>query len=278
MFITKRHMPRRTFLRGMGATIALPLLDAMVPAMAADACGAKPLQLPARAAWRGAGLLAADRLRQELGAVAHPSADRAVQGPHHGHQRHRSPHGHVALSRGKRRRPFAHGGRVLERRASEAHRRPGHRRRHHDRPGAREQDRPTEPPALARDVHRGRRLARRLRRRLQLRLYELDRLVVADLTAADGAQPASRVRAAVRRRRHGRGARGAQARRSQHLGLGARRHGPAEARAWARATSPASTTTSTTSARSSAASRWPSRPRPSTPSGRRRRRCRSTST
>src|SRR5829696_9017605 len=35
MFITKRHMPRRTFLRGMGATIALPLLDAMVPAMAA---------------------------------------------------------------------------------------------------------------------------------------------------------------------------------------------------------------------------------------------------
>jgi hypothetical protein len=35
MFITKRHLPRRTFLRGMGATIALPLLDAMVPALAA---------------------------------------------------------------------------------------------------------------------------------------------------------------------------------------------------------------------------------------------------
>ena len=34
MLITKRHLPRRTFLRGMGATIALPLLDAMVPAMA----------------------------------------------------------------------------------------------------------------------------------------------------------------------------------------------------------------------------------------------------
>ena len=37
MFITKRHMPRRTFLRGVGATISLPLLDAMMPAMAADA-------------------------------------------------------------------------------------------------------------------------------------------------------------------------------------------------------------------------------------------------
>jgi hypothetical protein len=32
MIITKKHLARRTFLRGMGATLALPLLDAMVPA------------------------------------------------------------------------------------------------------------------------------------------------------------------------------------------------------------------------------------------------------
>ena len=32
MFLTKAHIPRRTFLRGVGATLALPLLDAMVPA------------------------------------------------------------------------------------------------------------------------------------------------------------------------------------------------------------------------------------------------------
>ena len=32
MFISKKHLPRRTFLRGMGATIGLPLLNAMVPA------------------------------------------------------------------------------------------------------------------------------------------------------------------------------------------------------------------------------------------------------
>jgi hypothetical protein len=32
MFITKKHIPRRTFLRGAGVTLALPLLDAMVPA------------------------------------------------------------------------------------------------------------------------------------------------------------------------------------------------------------------------------------------------------
>jgi hypothetical protein len=30
-FITGKHMPRRTFLRGVGATVALPFLDAMVP-------------------------------------------------------------------------------------------------------------------------------------------------------------------------------------------------------------------------------------------------------
>lgn len=39
MFITKRHLPRRTFLRGLGATVALPLLDSMVPAMAATPAG-----------------------------------------------------------------------------------------------------------------------------------------------------------------------------------------------------------------------------------------------
>jgi hypothetical protein len=35
-FVSQKALPRRTFLRGMGATIALPMLDAMVPAFAAD--------------------------------------------------------------------------------------------------------------------------------------------------------------------------------------------------------------------------------------------------
>jgi len=37
MIITKKALPRRTFLRGVGATVALPLLDAMVPALTAQA-------------------------------------------------------------------------------------------------------------------------------------------------------------------------------------------------------------------------------------------------
>src|SRR5688572_31056389 len=37
MFITKKHLPRRTFLQGMGVTLALPLLDSMIPAATAQA-------------------------------------------------------------------------------------------------------------------------------------------------------------------------------------------------------------------------------------------------
>jgi hypothetical protein len=44
-FITRKALPRRTFLRGVGATLALPLLDAMVPAMTAWAkTPAKPVR------------------------------------------------------------------------------------------------------------------------------------------------------------------------------------------------------------------------------------------
>ena len=32
MFITGKHLDRRTVLKGLGVTLALPLLDAMVPA------------------------------------------------------------------------------------------------------------------------------------------------------------------------------------------------------------------------------------------------------
>ena len=43
MFITKKHLPRRTFLQGTGATLALPVLDAMTPAFAAPE--ARPVRL-----------------------------------------------------------------------------------------------------------------------------------------------------------------------------------------------------------------------------------------
>src|SRR5687767_7738249 len=45
MIITKKALPRRTFLRGMGASLALPLLDAMIPAASA---AAKSAALPVK--------------------------------------------------------------------------------------------------------------------------------------------------------------------------------------------------------------------------------------
>src|SRR4029434_8811196 len=42
MFVSKRALPRRTFLRAMGTTIALPFLDAMVPALSARALKPTP--------------------------------------------------------------------------------------------------------------------------------------------------------------------------------------------------------------------------------------------
>src|SRR5438105_9508702 len=44
MIITKTAIPRRTLLRGLGAALALPLLDGMVPALSAMAnTAAKPI-------------------------------------------------------------------------------------------------------------------------------------------------------------------------------------------------------------------------------------------
>jgi len=45
MIVTRRHLPRRTFLKGMGAAIALPVLDAMHPALAGAAQSKAPLRL-----------------------------------------------------------------------------------------------------------------------------------------------------------------------------------------------------------------------------------------
>ncbi len=42
MMIFKKAIPRRSFLRGAGATLALPFLDAMIPAFAASSDAAKP--------------------------------------------------------------------------------------------------------------------------------------------------------------------------------------------------------------------------------------------
>ncbi len=45
MIVTRKSISRRTILRGMGATVALPLLDAMIPALTAQVnTPAKPIR------------------------------------------------------------------------------------------------------------------------------------------------------------------------------------------------------------------------------------------
>lgn len=46
MIITKKQLPRRTFLKGLGVAVALPMLDALTPALASPADKLKtPLRL-----------------------------------------------------------------------------------------------------------------------------------------------------------------------------------------------------------------------------------------
>ena len=47
-FLTGRHIPRRTFLRGLGTSVALPFLDAMVPAGRLKASSTEPTMYSAR--------------------------------------------------------------------------------------------------------------------------------------------------------------------------------------------------------------------------------------
>ena len=48
MIIKKLSLPRRAFLRGVGATVALPLLDAMVPALSGLSASTRAATDPVR--------------------------------------------------------------------------------------------------------------------------------------------------------------------------------------------------------------------------------------
>ena len=260
MFITKKHISRRTVLRGAGATLALPLLDAMVPAataLAQTAATPKPRFVGCFVPHGMApGLLGA---RQSEGALDAElpfnwkplEPFRESDGDP---ERPAFALGRAAAGR-DRRRPL--GGRgVPVREQAEEDRRRRRLRRHDDRPDHRAEDRPGQPAAV--DAARGRGSGReleQLRRGLQLRLHEHDLVGVADVAAADGAESAGGVRAHVRRRQHGRAARRAAQARPQHPRFADRQPARACAARSARRIARGSTSTPRTSARSSAGCR-----------------------
>ena len=205
MFITKKHLSRRTFLRGAGVAVGLPLLDAMVPAwtaLAQTAAAPKPrmgfMYLPHGAImeqWTPA----ADG--QQLRADADPQAARAVPEAADDRQRPREQAGDRAA--GARAQP----GDLAELR--DAARRPGAVRRRHRRPDRRRAPRPGHAAPVARSGDRGaQRQRRRLRSQLRLQLRRDDLVPHADDAAADGIRSAQAVRAAVRPGRHAAGADG----------------------------------------------------------------------
>ena len=83
MFITKKHLDRRTFLRGaVGTAIALPLLDAMVPAATAQSLTAAGQRFRFGAIYMPNGVYPGtwhpDEGRQGLRVQPHHEAARAV--------------------------------------------------------------------------------------------------------------------------------------------------------------------------------------------------------
>ena len=122
MFMTKKHLSRRTLLRGAGAAIALPLLDSMIPARdgarADGRCAEEPARLHLHSARRDDGQVDAGHDGRALRAVRDLGAARAVQRSALRRQRARARAGRAVDRRRHRRRrePRARRRRVLERR------------------------------------------------------------------------------------------------------------------------------------------------------------------
>ena len=200
MIVTKKALPRRTFLRGLGTTLALPLLDAMVPSMTAlAATPAAPARLRRLGfvympmgcditRWTPPGASTLDELSPILSPLApvkqHVTAITNLE------LRNAYPGTHATSNC-----------RLPERGPGEADREHRLLPRHDRRPDRRPADRPGDAVAVARDVD-GPALDRRpVRQRLRLRLSEQPLVVVADDAAAVRGPPADRLRAPLRRGR-----------------------------------------------------------------------------
>ena len=211
----EKHLSRRTVLRGMGAAMALPLLEAMVPAqtlLAPDRGGAADRGWSAsrwctgRPAARSTASTSTTGCRRRPGATSSSRRSSKPLEPFRDYltvvtQDRSAGRRGVVGQRGRRRSfPLERG--VPHRRAPEADRRLGRRGRHVDRPDLRPAVRPGHAAAVDAARHRERRPGRRLRLQLHLRLLRADQLVVADDAAADDHRPAHGLREPVRRRRH----------------------------------------------------------------------------
>ena len=212
--------------------MALPLLEAMVPARSAEA-----RQLTAKRRFvaiemvHGAAGSTAFGEKNNLWAPAEvgrgfdlsqdqPAAARSLpRAPDHRQQHRRAQRRGVHAAR-DRRRPLPLGGGVPHAVAPAPDAGLGREGRHVARSDLRAAGRPGNADPVDAAVHRERRPGRRLLLRLLVRLHRLDQLGLAVRAAADDSRPARGVRSAVRRRRHAGGARQAPPQGQEHPRLG----------------------------------------------------------
>ena len=175
MLITKRALPRRMFLRGAGAALALPLLDAMVPAASAlTRTAANPVRRLGFVYFPTARTCSSGRARGRVrrSSCRRPWRPWVLPRCGHGAVRARQRPGE---SVGRRhRRPPARRFLVAERHPSAQERGPGRTGRDDHRSDRRGRDRSGHPARFAGALYRASRLDGHLRgQRLQLRLYRL---------------------------------------------------------------------------------------------------------
>ena len=213
MFVTKKALPRRTFLKGVGVSLgaaAARLDDSRAHAAGPDGGRAAPApRIRLRAARRHHGQVDAGDRGRRLRVHADPQAARAVPRPPERRERPRPSR------RRHDRRALAEPDDLAERRAAEGD--PGRRRlcRRHRRPDRRAADRPGHGAAVDGAGYRGSLGADRLvRSRLRLHLHEHAVVAHADDADADGDQSAQGVRADVRPGRQRDGTRSRASRRT----------------------------------------------------------------
>ena len=273
MIITKRHLSRRTVLKGLGVTVALPFLDAMAPAATALANTAAKGKLRFVAVEMVHGAAGSSTYGAQNNLWSPAAVGRSFDlsptslAPleplarlHHDRQQHRRADGRSVHDAGDRRRSFPRELGVPDAGASQADDGIGPVCRDVVRSDLRAAVRSGHGDSVDAALHRGRRSFRRLRIQLLLRLHRRDQLGVAERAAADAARSARGVRHAVRRRRHAGRSRAPAARGQERARHHRRVDRPAQAagrRGRPRAAQP---TTSTTCARSSAAFRTSRRP------------------
>ena len=211
-FITNRTLARRTFLRGLGTTLALPFLESMLPAAvrrAREADFAHALRRRLRAARRRAGLLDSRDDARRASSIPfiyeplEPFRKHVVLTSGLWSKSSENPPGvtgadhFVAAAYLSGMKPRKTTGADIE--AGTTLDQVIAQQIGKDDAAAIAAARPRRP---GRELHQ-------LRRGLQLRLHEHDLLADADAAAADGDQPAGGVRAHVRRRQLARAAHGA---------------------------------------------------------------------